>query len=104
MLYFSELCSLSLFLLCLFSSIFRVPQGILKVAFTTLIISLLLILFSGTGVILTHGQCAIAVCSADFGVDLVEPGRVLSYLPLAHILGVRGVSFTSPLCISNLAG
>ncbi|KAF8509544.1 acetyl-CoA synthetase-like protein [Gautieria morchelliformis] len=39
------------------------------------------------GVILTHGQCAIAVLSAVYGKAFYEPGVLLSYLPLAHIYG-----------------
>ncbi|KAF8516910.1 acetyl-CoA synthetase-like protein [Hysterangium stoloniferum] len=39
------------------------------------------------GALLTHGQCAVAVLSVAMGVPFTEPGRLFSYLPLAHIYG-----------------
>ena len=54
---------------------------------------------NASGVVLSHGQAAMAVCSAVRGSPWSEPGILLSYLPLAHIYGVR-VFFPSASLLS----
>ncbi|KAF8590444.1 acetyl-CoA synthetase-like protein [Ramaria rubella] len=39
------------------------------------------------GVLLTHGQCSLAVVSLAWGIKFTEPGILFSYLPLAHVYG-----------------